>query len=198
MMGASEGGRDLERTSGTEPDDPFVPIFREHTELQMLATRLHELASQLERGERVPSSDLTEALEVHRRFLVGVHHRRESMIATAVGSSAGPAVAAAFERCRREHPKAERFESDLQALLDAPPSGAEPLRGVAALLQREADRIVEHDRQEDEAIHRIIHHTISASTRASLVEGARELAGEAAAAEGRLSSWTSHSNPAAD
>jgi hypothetical protein len=164
----------------------------------MFAARLREIASQVERGERVPVKQIMEGLEVHRRFLVGIHHRREEMIAAAVGSSAGPSVAAAFGRCAREHPKAVQFESEVSASVDARPFGPTQLKRIAALFAREADRILEHDRDEDENIHRMLHPSIPPAVRATLVQGAREIAGEAAAAEARLTSWTSHSNAAAD
>jgi len=178
--------------------EAFERIRREHTELQMLASRFHEVAAQVERGEPVTKADLAEGVEVHRRFLVELHHRREALIADALGATAGSAVAAAFARCRAEHPKAVEFESAAQALLSAPGFGSAQLHRVAALFEREATRIVEHTKDEDDAIHRVVVDAVPPNVRAAFVEKTRALDSEAAAAEERLLAWSSRSNASSD
>ena len=175
-----------------------MTIYREHTELQVMAERFRQIADALERSERSARADAVEALEVHRRFLVGVHHRREAIVSAEVRDSVDPTVRAALARCAADHPAAERFHAEASSLLREAVLSRESAHRLAGFLRTEADRVVEHHRWEGDAIYHKIRPTLSAATLARLREKMEPLVGEADAAHTRLISWSSHANPAAD
>lgn len=182
----------------TATDDPIVAVFREHTDLQVLAARLQEVAAQLERKERVSAADAVEGVEVHRRFVVDVHLRREAAIAAAVRPLAPAGVVRALERCPAEHDASAAFEAEARRLLAESPLSAEGRRRLAAVLRREADRLVEHHREEDESIYRPLHRHLTPEQLRTLAPIARDFAGAAAAAQERLSAWSSRVHASAD
>ncbi len=188
------------RDEGEAPvtDDPIVPVFREHTELQLLAARFQQMASELEHGEAVTVAQLLEAVEVHQRFLLQVHHAREREFAAAVRPVAPPAVVRALERCATVHPEASRFETEARSLLAAGPLTRERRQALAQALQREAERIVDHHREEDETIYRPLHHHLPPPVLDRLLASMHALAGEAAAAQARLVAWSSRVNASSD
>ena len=179
-------------------EDPIVAVFREHTDLQVLAARLHEVAASLERPDRAPATDAAEGVEVHRRFVLEVHLPREAAIAAALHGAAPPEVTRALERCRAEHEASIAFGRDARRLLAESPLSADGRRQLIALLRSEADRLVEHHREEDETIYRPMHHRLLPDQLARLQASARELAGAAAAAQERLSAWSSRLHASAD
>lgn len=179
-------------------DDPIVAVFREHTDLQVLATRLHEVAAQLERKERSSTADATEGLEVHHRFVALVHHRRESAIAAAVRASAPPEVGRALDRCGAVHDASVAFEEEARRLLAESPLSVEGRKRLVQALRKEGDRLVDHHREEDETIYRPIHRLLTPEQKHKLAVITRELAGDAAAAQERLSAWSSRVHASAD
>lgn len=186
------------KATASDAEDPIVPIFHEHNELQVLATRFHEVASQLERGESVPASEISAGVEVHRRFLVEVHHAREAEIAAAVRPTAPPAVIRALDRCGTVHAEATRFEEEARALLGKGSIPAERRKAIALAFHKEAERMLEHHKEEDETIYRPIHHALTPEVHARLVRAMHALSGKTAAAQELLTGWTSHRNPSSD
>lgn len=195
-MSSAPGAR--KKATASEVDDPIVPIFHEHNELQVLATRFHEVAAQLERGETVPVSELSAGVDVHRRFLIEVHHAREADIAAAVRPTAPPEVVRALDRCGVVHAEAARFEEEARALLGKGPISADRRKALALAFHREAERMLEHHKEEDETIYRPIHHVLSPDAHRRLMGAMHAMSGKTAAAQELLTGWTSHRNPSSD
>jgi len=163
-----------------------------------LAERFRQVADALERGDATASADAREGVEVHRRFLIGVHHRREAIVAAELHGSSDPAVRSALATCASEHPKAERFEKEASALLrEARPSAASA-KSLAGLLRQEAVRFADHHRWETENLYARLRGTLTKESTARIEAGMRPLAGDAGAATSALMAWTSHANPTAD
>ncbi|MCI4340672.1 MAG: hypothetical protein L3J73_05355, partial [Thermoplasmata archaeon] len=136
-MTPAERPTDASAQAYSVTDDPIVTIYREHTELQVMAERFRQIADALERTERPARADALEALEVHRRFLVGVHQRREAIVAAELRPGVDPMVRAAFARCAVEHPIADQFQADAAELLRAATLHPVAARGLASLLRAE-------------------------------------------------------------
>lgn len=177
-------------------DDPFVALYEEHTQLQVLAERFRQVADALDRGEALARRDLAEGAEVYRRFLVEVHQRREALLAEVIRPTADAATRAALDRCATEHAAADRFLSVVSSA-SAPSSPSETKR-LAAAIRKEADRFVEHHRSEQEQLYHRLRAETPPATLQKLRRAFAPLTGEAGAAETRLSAWASHANPSAD
>lgn len=179
-------------------EDPFIPLYKEHTELQMLAERFHEMAGQLERKESVAPADLLEGVEVHHRFLVRVHHAREEALAQAARASAPPEVQRAMDACPAAHAEAARFEAAVRTLVAEGPLSVDRARRLATALHREAERLLSHHKEEEESIYRRLHYILPPDIRRRFADAVRALDGEAAAAQSRLTAWASKLNASAD
>ena len=104
----------------------------------------------------------------------------------------------AFDHCTTVHAQATKFETEVRGLLAKGPIDAERRKALALAFHKEAERMLEHHREEDETIYRRIHHTLSPDVRRRLVGAMQEFSGKTAAAQELLTGWTSHRNPAAD
>jgi len=197
-MPSKDGGRGSSASSPSIVDDPIVTILREHTELQPVAERFRQIADALDQGESSSGADALEGIEVHRRFLIEVHQRREAAFAAEVGPSADANVRSALAKCRAEHPLAGRFQTESRACLGKTPLSAASAHRLAELMRAEADRIVEHHRWEAETIYHAVRGKLSKEVVIRLDAAMRPLVGEAAAAQAGLVAWTSHANPTSD
>jgi hypothetical protein len=197
-MSSKDGGRAATGGSSSLSDDPVVTILREHTELQVVAERFRQIADALDRGDRTARSDAQEGVEVHQRFLIGIHQRRDALVAAEFGPTADAPLKEAFARCATEHPLAARFQTEVAALLRAKPWTRESGRQLAQLLRAEAERFAEHHRWENESIYHPLRGKLTPAALGRLAAAVRPLAGEAGAAQTELTAWTSHANPTAD
>jgi hypothetical protein len=197
-MPSKDGGRNSVGTAPTAEEDPIVVILREHTQLQAVSERFRQIADALDRGEASARKDAAEGLDVHQRFLIGLHQRREALVAAEVRDSAEPAVRTALARCSVEHPIADRFQTEARACLGKTALSKSTAHRLAQLLRTEASRFVEHHRWEVESIYTPLRGKISKGSVERLTVAMRPLVGEAAASQSAMTSWTSHANPAAD
>ncbi len=173
-------------------------ILIEHTELQVIAERFRQVADALERGDRSARADAVEGLQVYQKFLVGIHQKREAILAAEVRPAVDSTIRTAFARCAAEHPISDRFTSEAGACLRDPTLSTASAHTLAGLLREEAIRVVEHHRWETETIYQKIRSTLAPEIVARLVAAMRPLEGEASAAHTRLMAWSSHANPASD
>ena len=195
---SQDGGPDEDREpTHRASDDPFAPLFAEHTQLQVLAERMREVAGSLERGEAAAWADAAEGVEVHRRFLIDLHERREEIVGEALRGLGGPSVATALAACRTEHAASARFEEGVRAKLAAART-TEAARAVAGLFRKEADRFVDHHRSESERIYRPVGPSVPLEVRRALWSRYRSLDKNRGAAEARLSAWASKAHGSAD
>jgi hypothetical protein len=197
-MSPHEVGHGPAKDAPAGGEDPIVTILNEHTELQVVAERFRQIADALERGESSARKDAAEGVAVHRRFLIGIHQRREALLAAELGSSSVGAVKTGLARCATEHPSADRFQTDANACLQESPLSKATARRLAGLMRTEADRFVEHHRWETESIYQPVRGHLSKDAADRLKASMRALVGEAAAAQAALTAWTSHANPASD
>ena len=197
-MSSKDGGRAAPGGSSSSVDDPIVTILREHTELQVVAERFRQIADALDRGERSARLDAQEGVEVHQRFLIGLHQRRDDMVAAEAGATAGASLQEAFARCAAEHPRAARFQTEAAAVLRTKPWTRESGRQLAQMMRAEAERFAEHHRWETENIYHALRGKLTPAALDRLAAGMRPLPGEAGAAQTELTAWTSHANPTAD
>jgi hypothetical protein len=189
---------DTAERSPSSSDDPFAPLFAEHTELQVLAERMREVAASMERGESLAWDDVVEGLEVHRAFLIDLHERREEMVAEALKGLGGTAVQTALSGCRREHKASQRFQEAVRPKLSPSVRSNVVGKSVAAMFRTEADRMVEHHRAESERIYRPVRPSVPAEVRRALWKSYRSLDRDRGAAEARLSAWASKAHGSAD
>jgi hypothetical protein len=180
------------------PLDPVVTLLREHTEIQMLAGRMHEIADAARRNEAGVAAELREGLLVHRRFVASLHEQKEGLLAETIGADLDAPSRAALGACAAEHPRSIRFEQEAENRLGegrlAPPS----LKALAKLFDAEADRLVDHHRSEIETFYRPMRTTLSTSARARLKAAFVAFEGDAAAAQARLTAWASKAHASAD
>jgi hypothetical protein len=197
-MSTHEVGHGPTQDGASNADDAIVTALREHTELQVVAERFRQIADALERGDGSAAKDAAEGVEVHRRFLIGVHQRREALIAAELQNSVEGPVRNALAKCAAEHPVADRFQKEATAVLRQSPISKADAHRLAALMRAEADRFAEHHRWEADSIYHAVRGHLAPEVVERLTAAMRPLAGETAAAQTALTAWTSHANPASD
>jgi hemerythrin-like domain-containing protein len=179
--------------------DPVLSLRRDHTLLEMLAEGFHQVARNLATGSEVAADRIREGLEVHRLFLIETHHRREKILEEALAQLPGAPYAAELERCRTEHEAgrraAEGFEGDVARLGAGDRSAGTVL---AAAMDREALRWMEHHRWEEEHFYPAVHDRIPRELSDRIGEAMRSVRNQMGGVEERLVSWTSSLGPSSD
>ena len=179
-------------------DDLALELMREHTLLNVMAARMRETADVLQRGVAVERSRVERALDVHRRFLIEVHHEHERRVDAALSRSTEPEVQARVADCRKEHPRAEAFQTAARAALGTLGTLAPAARqNLASLLRAEAERFEEHHAREDDAYRRI-DRWIPAGERTRILAEIRAFDASHVSAEIALISWAAQAHPSAD
>lgn len=179
--------------------DPVLNLRRDHTYLEMLAEGFRRLAQSLEEDLAVGRERLAEGLEIHRRFLIETHHRKEQALDHVLEGLPGRPYARALADCRTEHERAARAGEELGTLADRLSSGGAAARtALARALRAEADRWMAHLRHEEEEIYAKVHEQIPREAVDALATEIHAIRGETAALEEKLLSWTSAWGPASD
>ena len=177
----------------SRPNDLELELYRQRSLLSILAARLRESASSLERARAIDPDRMRRAIDVHRRFLVEVHHANETAIANALSGvrAARPVVA----QCLREHARATGFETDALPLLSAGPSAVPQL---VRLVRGEADRIERQQAWEEEHLHARLGAWLAPAEARRLLAWMRRFDAARIDAEIALISWASQLHPSAD
>jgi hypothetical protein len=178
--------------------DPLSIALREHTQLEMLAARMKQLASEVERGEHTSGKLLREGLAVYRQFVVELHQAREAVLLEAARGATPPPDRALFAKCEAAHPMAAKFVAESEAILARPGLAASDAKSLAARWTREADRLLEHHRTEEEPVYRHWRATLDEARKAELFRAMAKLHAIEGPAASRLSAWVSRENPSSD
>ncbi|MCI4368268.1 MAG: hypothetical protein L3K09_01715 [Thermoplasmata archaeon] len=189
---------DRETKSMFPGNDLALELMREHTLLNVMAARMRESADGLERGNPVNRVRLERGLEVHRRYLIEVHHEHERLVDEALAASRDPTARARADDCALEHPKAAAYQGAVRALLAKTRGSAAP-DGVALgrLIRQEADRLEEHHGKEDD-VYRRLDRLLAPAERARLLGAIRTFDASHVSAEIALIAWAAQIHPSAD
>ena len=179
--------------------DPVAILRRDNTLLEMLATGFRRLGSSLDTTTALDEKRIEEGLEIHRRFLVEIHHTIVEMLDGALDQLPGSPLKAARGACRREHDAAVRasegFRRDFDAVRRREPGARNRFK---AALFAEADRWTAHARAEEENLFAQLPDSFRREAAAHVGDLVRRFRAESSAVEERLSSWTSSWGPASD
>jgi hemerythrin-like domain-containing protein len=179
--------------------DLALELYRQHTVLNMMASRMRQTADILGTTQRVDAARIQRALDVHRSYLIEVHHTNEDKVARALEKIPDPDIRQALEICLREHPKADAFQSAAAAATEAgsrsPDSSA---RRLAELFRQEADRIDEHHQKEEQLLYLKLDRVLSETAQAAVLRSILEFNSQHANAETALTSWASQLTPSSD
>lgn len=179
--------------------DVAAHLLREHSLLEMLAARMHEVAAAMAAGEPVARDTVGRGLDLHRDLLIATHQKKDDWLVAALRPKATGEERNALAVCEIQHPLAEAFQNRCRPLLEKwnPVRGKVPA-SLAAAWEAEAERIQTHDHFEEEEIY---HGPVGRLT----LEQARELLrrfgtlrASSIATEARLSQWSSEEHPASD
>ena len=174
-------------------------MMRDHTLITILAERMHELASYIDRGGMVPEASVEECLAVHDQLLVRSHHTKEAFLDAELARLKNRDLSSALASCGVEHPKARQFQTRSRKLLTGwkrDPTGT--ANAAARLIHEEADRIVAHHRSEEERLYVGLETLLPATTQKKVLAEFGRLSPQAAVAETRLQSWASRFHPSSD
>jgi hemerythrin-like domain-containing protein len=190
--------------SATEPSasqlDPVLHLRRDHTLLDMLGEGFQEVASQMERGERVDPERIREGVKLHHDFLLGIHEPKERLVAEALERLPDAPRREMLAECRRDREEAARWEENVDRALRGGDGGqsGDGARTVAGLLRREADRVRDHHHREEETVFRDLDRVLPRDVQRGLVDRMLEFRVKSASVEERLAAWTSRTHPASD
>lgn len=179
--------------------DLALELHREHTLLYVMAARMRETAEWFERGTGFDPARIRRGLEVHRRYLLEVHQPNDERVAKALARSKSAAIRAALAECRAQHPKAQEFQREAEALVrEVPAPKSEAARSLARLYREEADRVEKHHAHEEETLYWHLERHLSAAVRHRLLAEVQRVDETRVGAEVALVSWASQLHPAAD
>lgn len=180
-------------------NDLGLELYRQQTLLQVMASRLRETAGGLDGGFPVTPDRLARALDVHERFLLGVHHVDDERVLTALEGRADVPVDTLRRQNREDAERAQEFEETLRRAVrkGSRPTGAEARR-LANLLRDEADRIDRHQAREVEGLDDRLEEWLPADRRAELLREIRAFDASRVDAEVALVSWASQIHPSSD
>jgi hemerythrin-like domain-containing protein len=198
-MKKEKGGEEHRGSGVSFGTDLGLELYRQHTLLSTMSGRLRETADALSRTRPPDSQRLERALEVHKSFLIEVHHEVEKSVDAALAKVRDPSVVRAIDKCRKEHPNSARFQDEVVAAMAAPfePDEETPTR-LAELFRREAGWIEEHHVQEEQPLYGQLDRLLSSRELERIVHANRELDAKRIAAEIALTAWASQLNPSSD
>ncbi len=177
--------------------DLALELMRQHTLLSIMAARMRETASVLQRATRIDGPRLDRALEVHRRYLIEVHEENEARLDRALAAASSPQVRAQLKECAASHPLSQEFHDAARSLRDASPEPAARAARLAALFKAEADRLEQHHEREGE-VYRRLDRWLSPGVRRRLLSELRRFDAAHINAEIALISWASQIHASAD
>jgi hypothetical protein len=186
------------RRPKTSENDLILELTRQHTLLQVMAARMRETAEVLEHSTRPDPRRIERALNLHRRYLIEVHHPNDQLVQSALAKSRRASVRALLARCAVEHLKAEEFQRDVRAIVEkSGPITPVTAKKIAEKFRAEADRVEEDHEAEDE-VYAQLDELIPLTERQKLFEQIRRFDVSRAGAETALIAWASQIHPAAD
>lgn len=183
----------------TVANDPTLNLRRDDTLFTMLAEGFHRAAAGLRSDARIERKVISESVDLHRLFIVELHHRKEQVLAAAVKEGPGHTPEAALVECRRSYEGARRAAARLQRDFDRWVAGTPgAARRLAGDMDQEADRWLRHLRHEEALLYPQLSKELPARASRALAEELHKVHADAAALEERVSSWTSRWGPSSD
>ena len=191
-----EGERDANRPRS---NDLALELYRQRTLLQIMTARMRETAAVLERARSVDPARIRRAVDVHRRFLIEVHHADGERVLRAIPrgkDEPGLHYLAEMEKAKLE---ALEFERNVDAALSTLAAGGYPeTRPLARLFQREAERVERFQAWEAETVHGKLDERLAKGSQDRLLAQIRQFDAARIGAEIGLIAWASQLHPSAD
>ncbi|MHB8351505.1 MAG: hypothetical protein ACYDFT_02260 [Thermoplasmata archaeon] len=194
-----QGKKTTGAAAETLANDPVLNLRRDDTLFTMLAEGFHRAAAALRAGSRIERNVIAESVDLHRLFIVDLHHRKEQFLAAAVKEGPSHVQEPALAQCRRSYDGARRSAVRLQRDFDRWVAGTPGAgRRLAGDMDQEADRWLRHLRHEEALLYPQLSKELPARASRLLADQLSQVRADAAALEERVSSWTSRWGPSSD